>query len=264
MNEFYNLVFPVGFQEWMQQIDIIDELWKGIIIGILVSAPMGPVGILTVQRTLNQGRYEGFATGVGATASDFIYALLTGYGMSLIIDIIENPAIALLIKVVGSILLFVFGIYTLRSKPKSVVPNEPRWIASEKDLNRSGMELSIDDLMHYRKWKTIVLRLRPFAISGFVITVSNPLIIFLFVALFGQFTFILSDNPLPQIFGYIGIILGALLWWFALTWVINKVRSRFDEDVLVWINRTIGIVVMVVSTLILLSTLTGHSIPFHF
>lgn len=263
MNEFYNFVFPVGFQEWMQQIDIIDELWKGIIIGILVSAPMGPVGILTVQRTLNQGRYEGFATGIGATASDFLYALITGYGMSFVVDIIENPAIALLIKVVGSILLFAFGIYTLRSKPKSVVENEPTWVASKKDFDKRDADLSIEKLIHLHKWKAIFLRLRPFTLSGFVITVSNPLIMFLFVALFGQFIFILSDNPIPQIFGYIGIILGALLWWFSLTWIINKVRAQFNEDVLVWINRTIGSIVMIVSSLILVSTLTGHSIPFH-
>ena len=66
------------------QIDILNTIFKGVIIGMLASAPMGPVGILCVQRTLNKGRWYGFVTGVGATASDLFYALITGLGMSFV------------------------------------------------------------------------------------------------------------------------------------------------------------------------------------
>lgn len=72
-------------------IDILDLIFKGILIGIFVSAPMGPVGILCVQRTLNKGRWYGFVTGVGAAISDIIYALITGFGMSFVMDLITNP-----------------------------------------------------------------------------------------------------------------------------------------------------------------------------
>ncbi len=234
---FFGLDFTSTYPEWMQQVDILDEFLKGIIIGIIVSAPMGPVGILTVQRTLNKGRWEGFATGVGASASDFLYALITGYGMSFVVDIIENPAIALIIKIAGSILLFGFGFHTYRSIPKNNVKDDlPTPIA------KNG--------------------LRSFAISGFAVTVSNPLIIFMFIALFGQFSFILIDNIIPQIIGYIAIIGGALLWWFSLTWLIDKVRTKFNNKVLWWINRIIGIIVMVVSGLMIVYTVTGHAIPF--
>ena len=102
-HEFFGLDFYSTFQEWMQQVGILDEVMKGFIIGIIVSAPMGPVGILTVQRTLNKGRREGLATGIGAVGSDFLYAIITGYGMSFVVDIIENPAIALIIKIVGCV-----------------------------------------------------------------------------------------------------------------------------------------------------------------
>lgn len=234
---FFGLDFTSTYPEWMQQVDILDEFLKGIIIGIIVSAPMGPVGILTVQRTLNKGRWEGFATGVGASASDFLYALFTGYGMSFVVDIIENPAIALIIKIAGSILLFGFGFHTYRSIPKNNVKDDlPTPVA------KNG--------------------LRSFAISGFAVTVSNPLIIFMFIALFGQFSFILIDNIIPQIIGYIAIIGGALLWWFSLTWLIDKVRTKFNNKVLWWINRIIGIIVMVVSGLMIVYTVTGHAIPF--
>ena len=81
----------LNFQDWMQNVGLLEEIIKGFIIGVLASAPMGPVGILTVQRTLNKGRWEGFATGIGASISDIIYAVITGYFMYLVVDIIENP-----------------------------------------------------------------------------------------------------------------------------------------------------------------------------
>lgn len=236
--EFWGLDFYSTFQEWMHQVGIFDEVLKGFIIGIIISAPMGPVGILTVQRTLNKGRKEGLATGIGASASDFLYAIVTGYGMSFVIDIIENPAIALVIKIVGSILLFGFGLYTFRSMPSNTKISDN--IPTPHEAND----------------------IRSYVISGFAVTVSNPLIIFMLLALFGQFTFIISDNIIPQIMGYLAIIGGALFWWFSLTWLIDKVRTRFTSKVLWWINRIIGIVVMVVSAIMIVYTVTGHAIPF--
>ena len=102
----------LNFQDWMQNVGVFEEMMKGFLIGVLASAPMGPVGILTVQRTLNKGRWEGFATGIGASISDILYAIITGYFMYLVVDIIEDPIIALWIKVIGSALLFAFGVYT--------------------------------------------------------------------------------------------------------------------------------------------------------
>lgn len=237
--EFLGLDFSSTFPEWMREVDVIDEFLKGLIIGIIVSAPMGPVGILTVQRTLNKGRWEGFATGIGASASDFLYAIITGYGMSFVVDIIENPAIALIIKIVGSVLLFAFGVYTFRSIPNNNVKDDIPTPTEKNDL-------------------------KSYAISGFAVTVSNPLIIFMFLALFGQFTFILVDNIIPQIVGYLAIIGGALTWWLCLTWLVDKVRAKFNNKVLWWINRVIGIIVMVVSGIMIVYTVTGHAIPFNF
>ena len=74
---------------------IFDILVKGFIIGVVVSAPLGPVGVLCIQRTLNKGRWYGFVTGLGASLSDIAYALLTGYGMSFVSDYICNCSAAL-------------------------------------------------------------------------------------------------------------------------------------------------------------------------
>lgn len=221
------------FIPWQQTIGLMEMIVKGTIIGIVVSAPMGPTGVLCIQRTLNKGRWYGFATGCGAAISDIIYAIITGYGMSFVVDYIEDPHTLFWIKLVGCVLLFVFGIFTFRSNPaesmRTVSHNKGSLVAT--------------------------------FITGFSSTFINPGIVFLFVAMFGQFTFIVPDNPVPQIAGYIFIVIGALLWWFLLSWLIDKVRNRFEERGLWIINRVIGVIVMVVSVAVAVWTLLGFSIP---
>ena len=80
------------------QLDILDFIFKGLLIGIIASAPMGPVGILCIQRTLNKGRWYGFITGIGAAVSDTIYALIVGLGMSFIMGPLQNPTYKLILQ----------------------------------------------------------------------------------------------------------------------------------------------------------------------
>lgn len=215
---------------WFQNIGFLNMIIKGMIIGVVVSAPMGPVGILCVQRTLNKDRWCGFVTGLGAALSDIIYALMTGFGMSFIMDTIESPTVAFWIKVVGSVLLFLFGLFTFKSNP----------IERVKPVSHNK-----GTLFHN-------------FISGFLVTISNPLIIFLLIAMYGQMTFILPDSPLLQIIGYLFVIVGAVGWWFLLTWLIDKVRNKFNVRGIWLINRIIGSVVMLVSVLILLHTVRDY------
>ena len=92
------------------QLDILDFVFKGILIGIMASAPMGPVGVLCIQRTLNKGRWYGLITGVGACVSDIIYALFTGFGMSFVMDFVSNERYRFMLQISGSIVLLLFGI----------------------------------------------------------------------------------------------------------------------------------------------------------
>ena len=78
------------FTQLVAQISLVEIIVKGAIIGIIASAPMGPVGILCIQRALNKGRVYGLVTGAGAAISDILYALITGYGLSFIYDFIHN------------------------------------------------------------------------------------------------------------------------------------------------------------------------------
>lgn len=105
-----NLAIPI-------QLDIVDFIFKGIIIGIVASAPMGPVGILCIQRTLNKGRWYGFVTGIGAAISDIIYALIVGLGMGFIMEPLQNPKYQFILQISGSVILLLFGIYCFLSNP---------------------------------------------------------------------------------------------------------------------------------------------------
>ena len=187
-------------------------------IGVFLSAPMGPIGILCVQRTLNKGRNSGFFTGVGAAASDLFYCLLTGLGISLVTDFIADHVNIL--QVVGSIILIVYAIYMIVHNPVSQIKE------------------SLDQREDH--WRDMV--------TGFLFTLSNPLIMFLIIPLFARFGF-----PLPEykfyhvILGYAFIVVGALMWWAVITFFVDKVRTHFNIRSMWLINRIIGIIVLLLS-----------------
>lgn len=210
---------------------ILDILWKGFIIGVIVSAPLGPVGVLCIQRTLNKGRWYGFVTGVGASISDICYALITGYGMSFVFDYVNKNIFYL--QLFGSILLLAFGIYTFRSNPvKSIRPTS---------MNKGSYLHNL--------------------ITAFAVTLSNPLIIFLFIGLFARFAFV-SEGVLvfEAVAGYFAIALGALAWWLGITYFVNKVRKQFNLRGIWMLNRVIGGIVVVVAIIGLVFTMMGESL----
>ena len=92
-------------------------------------------------------------------------------------------------------------------------------------------------------------------VTAFLVTFSNPLIIFLFMALFAQFTFVIPDHPFEMFLGYMSIVAGALIWWYGLTWLIDKIREKFDNNGILLINKIIGSLVIVLSIVILIGTI---------
>lgn len=218
-------------------LEILDGIIKGIIIGVVASAPMGPVGILIIQRTLNKGRWYGFVTGIGAALSDLVYAVLTAIGLGLIRPFFESRLIGdftvqWLFQLLGSLLLFAFGLFTYKSRPTTSLPHKK----NKKSLQK-GTLLSN-------------------GLTGFLVTIGNPIIIFLFLALFTRFNFSTPDRVKLGV-EFICIVVGALGWWFGLTYLINKVRTKFDQERIWALNRTIGVIVMVVSLLTFFFTATG-------
>ena len=208
------------------QLDILDFIFKGLLIGIIASAPMGPVGILCIQRTLNKGRWYGFITGIGAAVSDTIYALIVGLGMSFIMVPLQNPTYKLILQISGSVLLLLFGLYCFKSNPM-------------KKVHQSGKTKG--SIFHN-------------GLTAFLVTFSNPLIIFLFMACFAQFAFVQPGQTFEMIIGFACIPAGALLWWYGLTWLIDRIRGKFDVNGILIINKVIGSIVILFSIIMLLGT----------
>ena len=179
---------------------------------------MGPVGILCIQRTLNKGRNSGFFTGVGAAASDLFYCLLVGLGISLVTDFIADHVN--LLQIIGSAILIAYAVYMIFHNPVSQITEN---VDQRED-----------------RWRDTG--------TGFLFTLSNPLIMFLIIPLFARFGFPLPDYKFYHIIlGYASIVLGALLWWAVITFFVDKVRSHFNIRSMWLINRIIGSIILILS-----------------
>ncbi|MDR1091546.1 MAG: LysE family transporter, partial [Prevotella sp.] len=197
---------------------MVSIILNGLFIGFLSSAPMGPVGMLCIQRTLNEGKAHGLVTGLGATVGDMLIALLAiiaalGLGFSTeFIQQHEGP-----LKVIGSIVLIAFG-YVVYNK------NPSKNLAKIKEKTTSY-------------WTVFV--------SSLFLTISNIATLFLYIALFARFNVIDADKP----FGYDLITIlfigaGAFLWWLLVTYFVNKLRSRFNPRGLQIFNKIIGVLLI--------------------
>ncbi len=213
---------------------ILNIVIKGIIIGIVVSAPLGPVGVLCIQRTLNKGRWYGFVTGIGASISDIGYAALTAFGMSFVIDLIDHNMFYL--QLFGSILLLLFGIFTYKTSREK--EDEPKISATQPKGSY---------------FKNLI--------TAFFVTLSNPLIVFLFLTLFARFSFIHTDITVSEIsIGFVAIASGALIWWFLLTYLVGTISTLFNSRGISMINKVIGAIVSVVGIIGVILTLNGSSL----
>lgn len=191
---------------------------SGLLIGILISAPMGPVGMLCIQRTLNKGRWPAFFTGIGAGISDLIYCLLAGLGLSFITDFIE--ANGFLLQILGSVVLIAFAVYLFQKNPAR----------SLRKRNESKTDFITD------------------IVTGFLFTFSNPLILFFIIGLFGRFNFLLPEfRYYHYIAGYASIFLGAIVWWYLITFFVNKVRAHFNVRSMWLLNRIIGSILLLMA-----------------
>ena len=127
-------------------------------------------------------------------------------------DFITNTQNRFYLQLVGSVMLLCFGLYTYRSDPT-------------KKMHQSGQQKGT---IWYNAW------------TAFLVTFSNPLIVFLFLAMYAQFAFVLPDHPFEMVVGFASIVGGALLWWWGLTWLVDKIRTKFDTNGIKIINQIIG------------------------
>lgn len=195
-------------------------MFTGLLIGILISAPMGPIGMLVIQRTLTKGRIAAFVTGLGAALSDIIYCLLTGLGLSFITDFIESNQNVL--QIIGSLVLIIYAGYLFKNNPSRQLKSRTEHATTY--------------------WRDFV--------TGFLFTFSNPLILFFIIGLFARFNFLDSIYQYYHfLIGYLSIIGGAIIWWFMITYFVNKVRTHFNIRSLWLINRIIAVLLLIMASI---------------
>ncbi|MDH6342965.1 threonine/homoserine/homoserine lactone efflux protein [Parabacteroides sp. PFB2-12] len=203
---------------------MIELIGKGLLIGILVSAPMGPIGMLVIRRTLNKGRWHGFVTGLGAALSDILYAAVTSMAMGMVVSFVESNHDYL--QVIGSLVLAGFGYYIYQSNP----------VKGLRKQQESKLSFTQD------------------FISAFLLTFSNVLIVLLYIGLFARFGFVRADYSAAQaLVGVAAIGLGAILWWFVVTYIVAKLRRWFNIRGIWLMNRIVGSIIIVLSIFGLLS-----------
>ena len=199
----------------------IGYLFRGILVGIAVSIPLGPIGVMIVQRTLTRGNWAGFFSGVGAAISDLVYALIAGYGFSLIISFIETHQLTL--QVGGGAILMVFGIFTFLQNP----------IKQIRTPRKSNITY----------WQDVV--------TTFALTITNPLAVFTFLIIFASFDVFVEAQEKNLIYVVlIGVFMGALLWWMNLTLLVGLFRRFINIRRLWWINKISGASIAVIALFI--------------
>ena len=186
---------------------------RSVLIGISIAAPLGPIGVLCVRRTLAQGMVFGLATGLGAACADALFAALAGSGLALISSFLAGWQYW--IHLVGGIFLCFLGIRTARSIPASITPQ----------ANRKGLAGAFG--------------------TTFFLTLTNPITMISFAGIFaGLGLSTLGRSAASVSTMVLGVFIGSCLWWLFLSGATSLFRARFGARELLWVNRISGCIIL--------------------
>ena len=202
-------------------------LVRGIVIGFSIAAPVGPIGVLCIRRTLSDGRAAGLATGLGAATADAIYGCLAAFGLTVVTNALVGAGIW--IRVIGGGFLAYLGIQTLLAKPR------------DEAARASGRGL-----------------FGAYA-STFVLTLTNPMTILSFLAVFAALGVgTTHPDPLAAVTLVLGVFAGSALWWLTLSGGVTLLRARFDARRLRWVNWISGLVLIAFGVAAIGSVVLGN------
>jgi len=189
---------------------LLGFLLKGMLVGIVIALPVGPVGVLCVRRAILHGRLAGFLSGLGAASADAVFGVIAAFGLTFVSNLLleyENW-----LGLVGAVLLLYLGVLAFTADPT-------RGTQAQRDPD--GL---IADFL-----------------SAFVLTIINPITILAFLAIFAAIGFSGPEATLGlAAILVLGVWLGSLLWWAGLAFGAGRVRLSFSRNHLVWINRGSG------------------------
>lgn len=190
---------------------------RGLGVGFAIAAPVGAIGLLNIQRTLALGLLAGLVTGLGAATADAIYGLIAGLGLTAVSSFLADQRLWL--GVTGGLFLCYLGVRTFVTPP------------AEKAANVQ---------MQFGLWGAFV--------STFLLTLTNPMTIFSFMAVFAGLGVATSSSTSGSALGavtlVIGVFIGSTIWSFFLSSVTSLLRSHINRPMMVWVNRVAGVVLV--------------------
>jgi threonine/homoserine/homoserine lactone efflux protein len=190
----------------------ISFLLRGLIIGFSIAAPVGPIGVLCIRRTLAEGRASGLVSGLGAATADAIYGCIAGFGLTFVSNFLVSQQVWL--RLVGGVFLCYLGLKTLLAKP------------AEQAASATGTGLA-----------------GAYA-STFLLTLTNPMTIISFAAIFAGLGLAASGESYRSAAVLVlGVFMGSALWWLVLSGGVGLFRAKFDPRGLQWVNRISGAVI---------------------
>jgi len=198
---------------------------KGIILGFSIAAPVGPIGVLCIRRTLERGRLNGFITGLGAATADAFYGAVAGLGLTVIIHLLTG--LQFWLRLVGGAFLIYLGIQAFR---RAIPAGERAGPETRGLLSAYG--------------------------STVLLTLSNPATILSFLTIFAG-AGVASSAGSAQSAGFLvaGVFTGSCLWWLILSSTVGWLGSRLGASVLAWVNRVAGGALAAFGLVILLSAI---------
>jgi threonine/homoserine/homoserine lactone efflux protein len=190
-------------------------LLKGIAIGFSIAAPVGPIGILCIRRSLASGRLAGLFSGLGAASADAFYGLLSAGGLTVVSNFLVGQQAWL--RLLGGVFLCYLGIKTYLTRPAALVENEaaPRALSRLKDYS-----------------------------STLLLTLTNPMTILSFAAIFGGLGLVSTPGSFVSAANLVGgVFLGSAAWWLLLSVGVSLLRRKVSAGLLRWVNRVSGLVI---------------------
>ena len=200
----------------------ITFLLRGLVIGFSIAAPVGPIGVLCIRRTLAEGRVPGLVSGLGAATADAIYGCIAGFGLTFISNILISQEGWL--RLIGGLFLCYLGVKTLLAKPAHQA-------ASAKGNGLVGAYA-----------------------STFFLTLTNPMTILSFVAIFAGLGLASTGGDYASAGVLVlGVFIGSALWWLILSGGVGVFREKFSSRGLPWVNRVSGAIITAFGLFALLS-----------
>jgi threonine/homoserine/homoserine lactone efflux protein len=190
-----------------------EYLLKGLLIGVAIAAPVWPIGLLTIRRTLASGWASGFATGLGAATADAVYGAIAAFGLTAVSALlVEQQGV---LRLLGGLFLIYLGVQTFRAVPAATPGGDAR---------AAGITMA---------WGSAVL-----------LTLTNPATILSFVAVFAGLGLAAAEAMSDAALMVAGVFLGSAAWWLILSSLVVRIRHRLAERHLRWINRGCGVLLI--------------------